>query len=241
MSINRNDVVTHVRTLADAKNATVDYPPEFVLLVAERVFDREWAGLLDAVPFYRVQKRTYTATSADAATGGIALTALDSGTGATKQRTYKVLQAERNADRLRYRPPEQFDFMAGALEDRGAFTCSGDTLYVPGLAAGDVITAAVNWRPQLIRSLKDTDVVDYAEGAYLIPMCETAALMLGKGGRQPGEADTLVAMAEGERQQLYATLGAPVGGVRQLVNGGTVVLDPRDVGGELADWSGEGF
>src|SRR2546423_11241024 len=100
MSLTRTQVIEHVRTLADATNATTDFPALFVLLCAARAFDREWAALLDAVPYYRVATRTHTATSTDATNGGVPLSALDSGSGASKQRTYRVRQVLRGQDPL---------------------------------------------------------------------------------------------------------------------------------------------
>jgi hypothetical protein len=225
VTITRAQLVAHARSAAGTERAEKDWPPDFVLLLADEATEAEWDTLLEEAPHYRTARRTVTLDAA----ASVALTgaaSLDSGSGATIQRAHRPLVVTLNGTEVEYADPWEVDVDGAAAASAGAWwTVSNETLYVAG-AANATITVRVNHKPALVTTLADGDTVVWPAGREVILVAALAGRMLEKAGRQSEEARVLLSRGEAARERLLSMLRDRFGGVRRL--------RPTD---RAADWS----
>lgn len=205
MAFTRDELVTEIRSLADAENDT-RWTATTVLRHLDVAFDREWARILQADPYYRVQ----TLTPAVDANGIIAQSALSTGSGDSERRFYRVIGV--TAGKRRYSPSSL---------DENVLTLEADANYEAGARIywwqgtdlvlwprpGDTATVLVNHRPTLPSALSSgTATITFPSPYELILAYEAAASMLAKGGAETQASADLKAFAEGIRDDLLADL-----------------------------------
>jgi hypothetical protein len=222
VTITRAQLVAHARSAAGTEKAEKDWPPDFVLLLADEAVDAEWDTLLEEAPHYRTARRTVT-LGADAS---VALSGLDSGAGASKERVHRPLVVTLNGAEVDYADPWEVDVDGAATASAGAWwSVSNETLYVAG-AASTTVTVRVSHKPAQVTTLADSDPVVWPAAREVILVAALAGRMLEKGGRQSEEARVLLGRGEAARERLLAMLRDRFGGVRRL--------RPTD---RSADWS----
>lgn len=202
MSITKADLRTRVLQMADAVgdsrwDATAGGEVDQHIGV---VMDREWKRILNANPFYRIGRRTPSSDTS----GYYTLTDLDSGTGDTAQRHYRVLAFavgnivyEESRLDLWLLPntsnpqPQYIWYFEGTKLMALPITVS---------AAADVI---VNWIPPRQEQLSgDTIVVDFPDGYENVVAWDAASMLLNKGASEAQRAQVLSYQAEALRQDM---------------------------------------
>ena len=74
-------------------------------------------------------------------------------------------------------------------------------------AAGTALTVSVNWTPPRVDQLSaDSVTIDFPDGSETILWLEAAAYLLSKGAAENDAAQTMRAMADQERQNMYSNI-----------------------------------
>ena len=164
---------------------------------------REWKRLLNAAPYFRFATRTVTQD----ASGQIATSALDGGSGDTQERFYRVLdvaQQERVYDEVSFRdvPTATTATTTNVLR---AWYRIGSTIQCLPVESGASMTVWVNHTPTpMDRLSSDSAFAEFPRDYELLIAYETAAWLLVKAGSETDSADKLQQMAEQIRQDLLA-------------------------------------
>lgn len=191
----------------DAVNSS-RWTDSFISTTLGIVSQREWAGILNTNPYYRFAQRSVTAS----ATGLVAYTALNSGTGDTAQTVRKIL-AVTDGNQIVYQWREFRDIPLATVSSTATAVTSDHYCYdagtsfqvVPVEAAALVVS--VNHTPPRVDSLSaDSVTIDFPDGSEVILWLEAAAMLLSKGAAENDAAQTMRAMADQERQNLYAQI-----------------------------------
>jgi hypothetical protein len=205
VSFTRDELVSEIRSLADAENET-RWTPTTVLRQLDVVFDEEWARILAADPYYRVSVLT---PSIDA-NSRIAQSDLNSGSADSLERFYRVIGVV--AGEAVFGPTDYSDNLLTITSGRNYETGTriywwqGQYLYLHP-RPGDTATVSVNHRPQLPSQLADGDsVIEYPSPYEMILAHVTAARMLAKGGAESNASADLLTMADTIRDGLLADL-----------------------------------
>lgn len=205
MSFTRTQLITNTREMMDAVDSD-RWSDSFISTVLGVVSGREWSGILSANPYYRFAQRSVTTNSS----GQFAYTDLNSGSGDSAQNWYRIL-AIADANYV-YR---QTAFMEAPLATTTNFLTpeskmwydAGSSIQVLPVTNGLSLTVSVNWVPPRIDQLSaDSVTVDFPDGHEVILWLEAAAMLLSKGGAENDAAQTMRAMAEQERQELYSDI-----------------------------------
>lgn len=164
-----------------------------------KVFDREWRRILNVNRFYRMQKVTVATDS----NGRIAKTSLNTSTGDTLKRAYRVIFVKQGTQPYRFTK-----FTDNPLgEDNGSASYTwyeeGTSLMFLPKLANTSFDIWVNYLPQRPDRLSGEGIaVDFPEDyEELIPL-EAAAWMLAKGGTETQAAAELRAGAEDIRSDM---------------------------------------
>ena len=163
-------------------------------------FDKEWRRILNANRYYRYAKRTPTSNSS----GRYVLSDLDSGSGDTVQRLYRIIKVV--IDDILYKH-SRFDLWPQA-EDKGwsprVWWREGDDVFaLPKQASKAATGIYVNHIPARIDNLSaDTVNITFPDGYEDIGCLEAAALILSKGGAETQASSELKALAEEMRADM---------------------------------------
>lgn len=205
MSYTRAQLMSNTREMMDATNSQ-RWSDAFVRTALGGVGSSEWQGILAANPYYRFAQRSVSAGS----TGLFPYTDLNSGSGDSAQ-TWNRILAITDGNSIVYR---QTDFMASPLATSSNYQSPSASLWydagtnvqvLPAAAASLVVS--INHTPPRIDQLSaDNVTVDFPDGHESILWLEAGAYLLSKGGAENDAAQTLRAMAEQERQDMYAAL-----------------------------------
>lgn len=205
MSVTRTQAIAYTREMMDAASSS-RWTDAFITTVLGIVSDGEWSGILGANPYYKFAQRSVTTSSA----GLFAYTSLNSGSGDTAQTWGRILVITNGS--VIY---SQTDFAAVPLGTSSTYVNpsrllwydAGDNVQI--LPASSVaLTVAVNYTPPRIDQLSaDTVTIDFPDGHESILWLEAAAMLLSKGGAENDAAQTMRAMAEQARQQMYSDIG----------------------------------
>lgn len=207
MSFTRTQLMTNTREMMDATNSQ-RWTDATVRTTLGIVSAREWSSLLGANPTYRFAQRSVTTD----ANGQFAYTSLNSGSGDSAQNWYRIL-AITDGNFFVYR---QTTFMEVPLASNSNYQTTynklwynaGTNVQILPVTPSLVLTVTVNYTPPRIDELSgDSVVVDFPSGHESILWLEAAAFLLSKGGAENDAAQTMRAMADQERQQMYADIG----------------------------------
>lgn len=167
---------------------------------------REWKRLLNANPMLRFN----TITIAQDASGQIATSALDAGSGDALKRFYRVLDLAQGAwvyDEVSFRdvPTATTQPAANILR---AWYRIGDVLQCLPNESGATMTVWVNHTPTPIDRLSgDSAFAEFPRDYELLIAYETAAWLLAKAGSESDAATDLQQRAEQIRQDMLSDLG----------------------------------
>lgn len=205
MSFTRDELVSEIRSLADAENET-RWTATTVLRQLDVVFDEEWARILAADPYYRVTVKTPTVDSQNR----IAQDDLNTGSGDSLERFYRVIGV--TANDYVYSPTDYVDNVLTASTNQNyetgtrTYWWQGRYLHLHP-APGATVSVAVNHRPQMPSQLVDgSSEIEFPSPYELLLAYCTAARMLAKGGAETNASADLLGMAEGIRDGLLADL-----------------------------------
>lgn len=205
MAYTRAQLMSNTREMMDATNSQ-RWSDAFVRTALGGVGSSEWHGILNANPYYRFAQRSVTTNSS----GQFAYAALNSGSGDSAQNWNRILAV--TDGNVVYR---QTAFMAVPLATSSNYQTTSDYLWYDAgenvqalpVTSGLALTVAVNYTPPRIDELSaDSITVDFPSGHESILWLEAGAYLLSKGGAENDAAQTLRAMAEQERQDMYSSI-----------------------------------
>lgn len=206
MSVTRAQLIANTREMMDATSSARWQDP-YITTVLGLVSGREWSAILATNPYYRFAQRAVTTDS----NGQFAYTALNSGSADSAQTWYRIL-AITDGNSIVYR---QTSFQAVPLATSSNSSSpyerlwydAGTNAQVLPVSPGLALTVAVNYTPPRVDQLSaDAVTVDFPDGHESILWLEAAAFLLSKGGMENDAAQTMRAMAELERQNLYGDM-----------------------------------
>lgn len=189
----------------------------FVSTVLGIVHGGEWSGILAANPYHRFAQRSVTA----GATGLFAYTDLDSGTGDSAQTHHRILAITDGNGRV-YREtsfrevPLATSSQSGQSIDGLWYDAGTNVQVLP--PSGIALTVTINHTPPIISALSaDSVTPEFPAGHEDILWLEAAAYLLSKGGAENEAAQTMRAMAEVSRQNMYSDLARRAAGPVHLM------------------------
>lgn len=202
----RQTFLTRVRQMSDTLHNAVDYPDELLKDFASMVHLDEWRKLLNEAPYYQ----TATRSVALDANRQFAWSALSSGSGNARESVYRVLEmTDADGRTILYQQPDRVTLAQGASAEttQRLWTRNGANVQTFGTQPNTTITVLVNWTPTPIGALaSDSDSFAWVEHWEPVLYYECAAFALSKGGRETGEANELLRMADNLRQRLLADI-----------------------------------
>lgn len=192
--------------MADA-TSSARWTDATITILLNSTFKREWSRILQANRNYRVGTRTVTLNSS----GQFAFSALESGSGDSLEKFYKIIGVH-NGDAI-YAPAELRDNLLTATMGTGmatgyrTFWRVGDYVQCHPWSSGESITVVVNHLPPLPGNLSTDDTaVTFPDGYEAVLIYETAAHMLMKGGAETDASADLKAIAEEVRSDMLADI-----------------------------------
>lgn len=200
MAFTRDELITEIRSLADATSSN-RWSPTSVQRLLDVVFQQEWGDLLSAQPALRVAERSATVD----AEGRVVLADLS----AAGETFYRVIGL-RVGDRLYVEGTVRENLLTRTLNypAESAYRIwwlQGDHLYLWPFSSGDTAVVTVNHIPTLPSALAGGNVdVTFPSPYEMILAYETAALMLSKGGAETDASSDLKALADGMRNRLIS-------------------------------------
>lgn len=166
--------------------------------------DREWKRILNAAPYYRVGRRTPTSSS----TGYYALSDLDSGSGDSAQRLYRVIAF--SVDSVIYEETRLDQYLipdTSSPQPNYLWYFEGSNILALPIQASKQATVVVNYLPTRFENLAtDASTVDFPDGYENVLVCMGAALLLMKGGAEAQASQTLEIQAEELRADMLQDL-----------------------------------
>ena len=206
MATTRQTFLTRVRQMSDTLYATVDYPDELLKEFGGMVHVDTWRTLLDAAPYYQTARRTVTLDS----DLRFPWSALSSGSGNAQQNAHRVLEmADSEGSNLVYSQPDRLRLASTqrTVTTERLWTKVGQEVQTFGTSPGATLTVLVNYTPTSLGDLaSDADPITFPQEFMPVLYYETAAHLLGKGGRETQEANDLFRMADMLRQRMLASL-----------------------------------
>lgn len=166
----------------------------------------EWKRLLNANRVLRASTRTVTQD----ASGQIALSALDSGSGDSQQRTYRVLtviQGTRIYDEMSFMELPNASSVSASTASFFVWYRLGDVIQLLPIESSASMTITVNHLPTPIDQLSsDTVAAEFPRDYEAIVALSAAAELLDKGGAESGASDVLSQRAEAMREDMLSDL-----------------------------------
>lgn len=206
MTMTRAQLIGMTTEMMDANNSA-RWTPAVIVTALGTVSAREWSGILQANPYYRFAQRAVTTD----ANGQFLYTALNSGSADTAQNWSRILSITDGNNVYR-----QTDFMrvpvATATNQLGQqyelqWYDAGLNVQALPVSSGLSLIVSVNWMPPRADQLSaDTVTVDFPDGSESVLYLEAAAFLLSKGAMENNAAQTLRAMADQERQNMYSNI-----------------------------------
>lgn len=202
MSATRTQAIAGVREVSDSA-ASARWSDTWIKTVLGIVHYREWEQLLAANPYYRFAQRSVTTDSS----GQFLYTALNSGSGNTAQTVNKIITV--SDGQTIYQQTEFRVVPMGTAVGYAAKEWYDGGTYVQALPVQEslALTVSINHTPCRVDNLNaDSDTIDFPDGSEVILYLEAAALILSKGGMENDAAQTMRALADQERQSMYARI-----------------------------------
>lgn len=201
----REAFISNVRSYMDAEGAP-RWSNALITSVADIVLTNEWSDILNANRYYRFSLVSVT-TDSD---GRVPFADLSTGTGDDAQYFFRVLD-EGFTDgnniwtEVQFRDVPFATIINTQWNSSYAFYPAGEYFQMLPLMPSLALTAAVNYTPPVLSQLaSDTSVVPYPDKYEWIPVWQTAATLLLKGGSQADSASLLAGLAKDARQNMLA-------------------------------------
>jgi hypothetical protein len=205
MSYTRTQLIANTREMMDAVNST-RWDDSFISTTLGIASKREWSGILGCNPYYRFAQRSVTTSSA----GLFAYTDLNSGSDDSAQTWGRIFTITDGS--VVYREVSFASIPLGTSTnlanpaDKVWYDAGSNVQILPTGAVA--LTVSINYTPPRVDQLSADDAtVDFPDGHESILWLEAAAMLLSKGGAENDAAQTMRAMAEQERQLMYADIG----------------------------------
>lgn len=204
MSVTRTQALANTREMMDGVGSS-RWSDTWIKTVLGLVFLREWEQILGANPYYRFAQRSVTTDSA----GQFAYTALNSGSADSAQTLNKILSISDGQtiyEQTEFRDAPVATTSASGLSARRWYDAGANVQILPA-TANLVLTVSVNYTPPRVDDLAaDGSAIDFPAGSEAILYLEAAAMLLSKGGMENDAAQTMRAMADQERQSMFARI-----------------------------------
>lgn len=207
----RDVLIDRIRHVANAEDATGDWPADVVLDEASLVHAQEWGHLLDMNPRLRMARRVCTVGT----DGTIPLTALST----TTERFDRVVVLVDGTVSLLSLIESMEPRVGRSRDTLGTSLVRWQRIgnqVVVDRDTGGTVTALVTHTPVLVRDLPLPPqpatgtlepTIEFPDGWELLLAYETAAHLLHKGARESDAAGILEQKAEQLRQRLLARIG----------------------------------
>ena len=179
MTMTRDQLTAQARDIADATD-TQRWPDATVLAWAGIEMDRTWANILNANNAIRMN----VLTVAEDASGQFLKSALDTGTGDTMKRHYRILSIS-DGTQMFYRQVEYKDFPSIASPTILPYIWYelGTSIQVLPASSANVLTVMVNYRPpNAAQVASGSSIIDLPDGFEMVVAYHTAAQLAMKGG-----------------------------------------------------------
>jgi hypothetical protein len=162
--------------------------------------DREWKRILNANAYYRVGRRTPTSDS----DGYYAIADLDSGSGDSAERLYRVISLAVDETVYEETRLDQYLFPSTATpQPQFLWYFEGSKIMALPKTASKQASVIVNHIPTRFDNLEtDNSTVTFPDGYENVLVCMAAALLLVKGGAEASASQVLEIQAEELRNDM---------------------------------------
>lgn len=166
--------------------------------------DREWKRILNAAPYYRIGRRSVTSD----ASGYYTVANLDSGSGDSAERLYRVLAF--SIDDVVYEETRLDQYLfpnVSTPQPQYLWYFEGQQIMALPLTASKAATVVVNHIPTRHDNLADEgSTVTFPDGYETVLVCSAAALLLMKGAAEASASQALEIQAEELRNEMLQDL-----------------------------------
>lgn len=202
----RLEFETNVKSFMDADGST-RWSAATIQSVGGIVSLSEWSGILEQNQYYRFARRSVTTD----ASGRVALSALDSGSGDSAEYFNRVLVGFTDGNTLWSETDFRYVPMATQTNWQSpyayAYYLQGEYFQLLPVASGTALTVTVNYTPPTIAQLAgDSSVIPFPRGYEWVLVWQTAATLLLKGGAESQAAADLFALADTTRRQMLGSV-----------------------------------
>jgi hypothetical protein len=205
MSVTRGQLISDTREFMDAV-ASARWSDSLIQTVLSSVYDEEWSNILNAAPYYTFAQRLVATNGS----GQVPFSALDSGSGDTKQHWYRILSV--SDGNVLYSQTRFQDVPLATTTNYlptypRLYYVAGNAVQILPISGGTQLYIAVNYKPASLSTLSsDTVTIDFPDNAHLIIVWEAAAQLLLKGGAETSAAVDLKRLADLSRTSLLDDL-----------------------------------
>jgi hypothetical protein len=203
VTITKSQLRTRVLQAADAVDAARwdDTANGEVDVHIGTAMDREWKRILNANPYYRIGRRTPTSS---ASTGYYAVSDLDSGSGNSAERLYRVIAFSVDSTVYEETRLDQYLFPStSSPQPQYLWYFEGSNIVALPLQYSKQATVVVNHIPTRQESLSAEDsTVTFPDGYENVLVFSAAALLLVKGGAEATASQVLEIQAEELRDEM---------------------------------------
>jgi hypothetical protein len=205
MSVTRGQLISDTREFMDAV-ASARWSDALIQTVLSSVYDEEWSNILNAAPYYTFAQRLVATNGS----GQVLFSALDNGSGDTKQHWYRILSV--SDGNVLYSQTRFQDVPLATTTNYlptypRLYYMAGNAVQILPVSGGTQLYIAVNYKPASLSTLSsDTVTIDFPDNAHLIIVWEAAAQLLLKGGAETSAAVDLKRLADLSRTSLLDDL-----------------------------------
>lgn len=201
----RSEFVSAVQVYMDAEGS-VRWLPETIIAVGGLVSQAEWEGILNQNKMARTALRSVTT----GATGLVALSALNSGSGDSTQYFYRVIVGFTDGATVWSETDFTPEMLLATINPASAgyqFYQAGDNFQLLN-AASLSLSVQVNHTPPSIAQLAgDASVIVFPTNYEYILVWTTAATLLMKGSAESQAASDLLLLAQSARTRMLGSIG----------------------------------
>lgn len=206
MATTRNQLIALIRQVMDATDSD-RWSDDFLLTVANGVYDDEWSNILNAAPYYTFAQRSLSTD----VSGQVPFSSLDSGSGDSKQNFYRVLSV---SDGNTLYTETRFQDVPLAVTSNylpqypRLYYIVGRTVQILPVGTGVGVYIAVNYKPVSLLAMSSGTVdIDFPDEQLLILANEAAARALeSKAGAEAQGATILRNSASRMREDFLQDL-----------------------------------
>lgn len=206
MSMTKAELRTRTLQMADAVDATRwDATPNGeVDLHIGHTMDREWRRILNASPYYNLDRLTITSDT----DGYYALSDLSTGSGDTAHRLYRVIAFARDSIVFEEVRVDQYLMPSlSAPQPQYIWYFEAQKIRALPIIASHVALVAINWIPTRQEQLDGEDsVITFPDGYEDVIAWSAASRLLNKSASEAARAQVLEFQAEALRQDMLQDL-----------------------------------